>query len=61
MGVESRGEEKGRDGEADQLSHGAARNRHVDFEVIADDRVEDHLEVAASEIRGERPHYKIEG
>ncbi len=33
---------------------------HVDFKVIADDRVENHLVVAASEIGGERRHYKIE-
>ena len=53
MWVDSRGEEEGRDGEADQLSHGAACNRHVDFKAIADDGGGNHLVASASEIRGE--------
>ena len=58
MGVESRGEEEGtrRDGEANQLSHGAACYRHVDFKAIADDGGGNHLVASASEIRVERPH-----
>ncbi len=44
----------------DQRSHGVARNIHVDFKVIAGDRVDNHLVVAASEIGGEKRHYKIE-